>query len=77
MIMYLQHYYTTRYQYIKVIGRGTFSQLIEAEDTFHPAKVRLAIKVMRAQPSYAEIGMHVCCDVLRIAFTSVAGEQVH
>ncbi|EWM22508.1 Protein kinase, ATP binding site [Nannochloropsis gaditana] len=43
-----------RYRFIRAIGRGTFAQIICAEDTFHPRRRQVAIKILNL--NYAEIG---------------------
>ena len=43
-----------RYRFIKKIGRGSFALLVRCEDTYHPARRHVAIKVMHAQ--HAAIG---------------------
>eukprot|EP00051_Salpingoeca_urceolata_P012666 m.156576 g.156576 ORF g.156576 m.156576 type:complete len:971 (+) comp17564_c0_seq3:278-3190(+) len=45
-----------RYRFIKKLGSGTFAVVIRAEDTFHPRKRHVAIKVVHSE--FAWIGEH-------------------
>ena len=43
-----------RYRFVRLVGQGTFAQIICAEDTFHPRRRHVAIKILNFH--YAEIG---------------------
>ncbi len=47
-----------RYKPIALLGKGTFSQLIVAEDLYHPHKKQYAIKIMNKNCDY--IGIQEC-----------------
>lgn len=47
-----------RYKPISVLGKGTFSQLVVAEDLYHPSKRQVAIKIMNKSCEY--IGIQEC-----------------
>eukprot|EP00475_Leptophrys_vorax_P033131 TRINITY_DN51833_c0_g1_i2.p1 TRINITY_DN51833_c0_g1~~TRINITY_DN51833_c0_g1_i2.p1 ORF type:complete len:502 (+),score=82.79 TRINITY_DN51833_c0_g1_i2:990-2495(+) len=47
-----------RYKPVALLGKGTFSQLIVAEDLYHPTKKHFAIKIMNRNCDY--IGIQEC-----------------
>lgn len=53
-----------RYRFIKKLGRGSFALLVRAEDTYHPSRRHVAIKIMHKQ--YAAIGEQESCVLRKI-----------
>lgn len=47
-----------RYRPLAFLGKGTFSQLIVAEDLYHPSKKHFAVKIMNPHCDY--IGIQEC-----------------
>ncbi len=43
-----------RYRFVRLVGQGTFAQIVCAEDTFHPRRRQVAIKILNLH--YGEIG---------------------
>jgi serine/threonine protein kinase len=53
-----------RYKPVALLGKGTFSQLIVAEDLYHPNRKQYAIKIMNKNCDY--IGIQECQKIQMI-----------
>ena len=63
-----------RYRFLRLVGQGTFAQIVRAEDTLHPGRRQVAIKILNFH--YGEIGKREAL-CLRVAHEAGGGEGPH